>query len=177
MIDPVDRTPPPSRRRTRRPDVMTYQVRVDPAGTTPPAWRGWRLRLTCFWTTCTRSSRQPSAGPTAICTDSAVALPITVMTPPVGAVRKCAEAGFAPALVQQVARQESCRRPALFPAVGRAGMLDAVVGVVGVAGETVDQLPHLRWRAHRRNGSLSGGRAHLVEEEAWRRADGPAGQR
>ena len=39
MIDPLDRPPPPSRRRPRRPDVMTYQVRVDLAGTTPPTWR------------------------------------------------------------------------------------------------------------------------------------------
>lgn len=39
MIEPLDRPPPPSRRRPRRPDVMTYQVRVDLAGTTPPAWR------------------------------------------------------------------------------------------------------------------------------------------
>ncbi|HTX94699.1 MAG TPA: plasmid pRiA4b ORF-3 family protein [Mycobacterium sp.] len=39
MIDSLDRPLPPSRRRPRRPDVMTYQVRVDLAGTTPPTWR------------------------------------------------------------------------------------------------------------------------------------------
>ena len=36
--------PPPSRRRPRRSDVVTYRVRVDLTGTRPPLWR--RLELT-----------------------------------------------------------------------------------------------------------------------------------
>jgi len=32
-------TPPPSRRRPRRPDVVTYRVRIDLKGTRPPLWR------------------------------------------------------------------------------------------------------------------------------------------
>lgn len=42
-VDPFERTPPPSRRRPRRPDVVTYRVRVDLKGTRPPLWR--RLEL------------------------------------------------------------------------------------------------------------------------------------
>ena len=41
--DPFNRTPPPSRRRARRKNVTTYQVRVDLEGTKPPVWR--RLEL------------------------------------------------------------------------------------------------------------------------------------
>jgi hypothetical protein len=37
-------TPPSSRRRPRRPDVVTYRVRIDLRGTRPPLWR--RLELT-----------------------------------------------------------------------------------------------------------------------------------
>src|SRR5215831_8848038 len=32
-------TPPLSRRRPRRPDVVTYRVRIDLKGTRPPLWR------------------------------------------------------------------------------------------------------------------------------------------
>jgi hypothetical protein len=42
-IDPFARATPPSRRRPRRPDVVTYRVRVDLKGTKPPLWR--RLEL------------------------------------------------------------------------------------------------------------------------------------
>jgi hypothetical protein len=35
--------PPPSRRRPRRSDAVTYRVRVDLSGTKPPLWR--RLEL------------------------------------------------------------------------------------------------------------------------------------
>jgi hypothetical protein len=42
-IDPFARAAPPSRRRPRRPDVVTYRVRVDLKGTKPPLWR--RLEL------------------------------------------------------------------------------------------------------------------------------------
>jgi hypothetical protein len=42
-IDPFERPAPPSRRRTRRADVVTYRVRVDVTGTKPPLWR--RLEL------------------------------------------------------------------------------------------------------------------------------------
>jgi hypothetical protein len=38
-----DPTPPPSRRRPRRSDVVTYRVRIDLVGTKPPLWR--RLEL------------------------------------------------------------------------------------------------------------------------------------
>ncbi|MGI8696821.1 MAG: plasmid pRiA4b ORF-3 family protein [Mycobacteriales bacterium] len=39
----LTRTPPPSRRRPRRPDVVTYRVRIDLTRTRPPLWR--RLEL------------------------------------------------------------------------------------------------------------------------------------
>ncbi len=42
-IDPFGRAAPPSRRRPRRPDVVTYRVRVDLKGARPPLWR--RLEL------------------------------------------------------------------------------------------------------------------------------------
>jgi hypothetical protein len=42
-LDPFEQTPPPSRRRARRDDLVTYQVRVDLTGTKPPLWR--RLEL------------------------------------------------------------------------------------------------------------------------------------
>jgi len=41
--DPFARAAPPSRRRPRRPDVVTYRVRIDLKGTKPPLWR--RLEL------------------------------------------------------------------------------------------------------------------------------------
>lgn len=41
--DPFERTPPPSQRRPRREDVVTYRVRIDLVGTKPPLWR--RLEL------------------------------------------------------------------------------------------------------------------------------------
>ncbi|MBP2369081.1 plasmid pRiA4b ORF-3 family protein [Pseudonocardia parietis] len=42
-LDPFERPAPPSRRRERRADVVTYRVRVDVTGTKPPLWR--RLEL------------------------------------------------------------------------------------------------------------------------------------
>jgi hypothetical protein len=42
-IDPFARAAPPSRRRPRRTDVVTYRVRIDLKGTKPPLWR--RLEL------------------------------------------------------------------------------------------------------------------------------------
>lgn len=42
-FDPVAPRQPPSRRRPRRADVLTYRVRVDVDGTSPPLWR--RLEL------------------------------------------------------------------------------------------------------------------------------------
>ncbi|HZC25434.1 MAG TPA: plasmid pRiA4b ORF-3 family protein, partial [Actinopolymorphaceae bacterium] len=42
-LDPFERPRPPSRRRPPRSDVVTYQVRVNLAGTKPPLWR--RLEL------------------------------------------------------------------------------------------------------------------------------------
>jgi Plasmid pRiA4b ORF-3-like protein len=47
-IDPFERTPPPSRRRPRRPDVVTYRVRIDLTGTTPPLWRRLELASDLF---------------------------------------------------------------------------------------------------------------------------------
>jgi Plasmid pRiA4b ORF-3-like protein len=41
--DLLKQTPPPSRRRPRRLDVVTYRVRIDLQGTKPPLWR--RLEL------------------------------------------------------------------------------------------------------------------------------------
>jgi hypothetical protein len=41
-------TPPPSRRRPRRPDVVTYRVRIDLKGTRPPLWRRLELASDLF---------------------------------------------------------------------------------------------------------------------------------
>jgi hypothetical protein len=46
--DPFARTPPPSRRRPRHTDVVTYQVRIDLEGTTPPLWRRLELASDLF---------------------------------------------------------------------------------------------------------------------------------
>jgi hypothetical protein len=46
--DPFARTPPPSRRRPRRGDVVTYQVRIDLKGTRPPVWRRLELASDLF---------------------------------------------------------------------------------------------------------------------------------
>ena len=46
--DPFGRTPPPSRRRARRDDVVTYQVGVDLAETKPPLWRRLELASDMF---------------------------------------------------------------------------------------------------------------------------------
>jgi hypothetical protein len=37
-VDPFEQTPPTSRRRPRRLDVVTYRVRIDLKGTRPPLW-------------------------------------------------------------------------------------------------------------------------------------------
>ncbi|HLH59210.1 MAG TPA: plasmid pRiA4b ORF-3 family protein, partial [Streptosporangiaceae bacterium] len=42
------RAPSPSRRQPRRPDIVTYQVRVDLAGTEPPLWRRLDLASDLF---------------------------------------------------------------------------------------------------------------------------------
>jgi Plasmid pRiA4b ORF-3-like protein len=47
-VDPFVRTPPPSRRRPRRRDVVTYQVRVDLVDTRPPLWRRLELASDLF---------------------------------------------------------------------------------------------------------------------------------
>jgi pRiA4b ORF-3-like protein len=44
----LERPPPPSRRRPRRPDTVTYQVRVDLNGTKPPLWRRLELASDLF---------------------------------------------------------------------------------------------------------------------------------
>ncbi len=46
--DPFERTPPPSRRRSRRGDVVTYQVRMDVTGASPPLWRRLELASNLF---------------------------------------------------------------------------------------------------------------------------------
>jgi len=46
--DPFARAAPPSRRRPRRPDVVTYRVRVDLKGTKPPLWRRLELSSDLF---------------------------------------------------------------------------------------------------------------------------------
>ena len=38
-LDPFGRARPPSRRRPRRSDVVSYQVRIDLNGTNSPLWR------------------------------------------------------------------------------------------------------------------------------------------
>lgn len=43
-----DAAEPPSRRRPRRPDVVTYRVRVDLTGTKPPLWRRLELASDLF---------------------------------------------------------------------------------------------------------------------------------
>jgi hypothetical protein len=47
-VDPFERTPPPSRRRPRRLDVVTYRVRIDLKGTKPPLWRRLELASDLF---------------------------------------------------------------------------------------------------------------------------------
>ena len=47
-MDPFGQTPPPSRRRARRDDVVTYRVRVDLTGTKPPLWRRLELASDLF---------------------------------------------------------------------------------------------------------------------------------
>jgi Plasmid pRiA4b ORF-3-like protein len=46
--DPFGPTPPPSQRRARRPDVVTYRVRIDLQGTRPPLWRRLELASDLF---------------------------------------------------------------------------------------------------------------------------------
>lgn len=46
--DPAEYAPPPSRRRPRRPDAVTYRVRVDLKGTKPPLWRRLELASDLF---------------------------------------------------------------------------------------------------------------------------------
>jgi hypothetical protein len=46
--DPFERTPPPSQRRPRRAEVVTYRVRVDLVGTKPPLWRRLELASNLF---------------------------------------------------------------------------------------------------------------------------------
>ncbi|NDL60179.1 plasmid pRiA4b ORF-3 family protein [Phytoactinopolyspora sp. XMNu-373] len=48
LNDPFHRDPPPSRRRPRRDDVVTYRVRVDVKGTKPPLWRRLELASDLF---------------------------------------------------------------------------------------------------------------------------------
>ncbi|RZT07453.1 pRiA4b ORF-3-like protein [Kribbella sp. VKM Ac-2569] len=47
-FDPFSETPPPSRRRARREDVVTYRVRIDLAETKPPLWRRLDLASDMF---------------------------------------------------------------------------------------------------------------------------------
>jgi hypothetical protein len=47
-LDPFERPPAPSRRRARRDEVTTYQVRVDLTGTKPPVWRRLELASDLF---------------------------------------------------------------------------------------------------------------------------------
>ena len=47
-LDPFGQTPPPSRRRARRADVVTFRVRVDLTGTKPPLWRRLELASDLF---------------------------------------------------------------------------------------------------------------------------------
>jgi hypothetical protein len=47
-VDPFGRTPPPSRRRPRRRDVVTYRVRIDLDRTTPSLWRRLELASDLF---------------------------------------------------------------------------------------------------------------------------------
>lgn len=47
-VDPFERTPPPSRRRPRRLDVVTYRVRIDLEETKPPLWRRLQVASDLF---------------------------------------------------------------------------------------------------------------------------------
>jgi Plasmid pRiA4b ORF-3-like protein len=47
-LDPFARTPPPSRRRPRRADVVTYRVHIDLKGSKPPVWRRLELASDLF---------------------------------------------------------------------------------------------------------------------------------
>jgi hypothetical protein len=47
-VDPFARKPPPSRRRPRRDNVVTYQVRIDLNETKPPVWRRLELASDLF---------------------------------------------------------------------------------------------------------------------------------
>src|SRR5438034_9201552 len=46
-LNPFAQTPPPSRRRARRDEVVTFRVRVDLTGTKPPCGGGWSSLPTC----------------------------------------------------------------------------------------------------------------------------------
>ena len=48
LADPWEQAPPPSRRRPRRADVVTYRLRIDLRATRPPLWRRLELASDLF---------------------------------------------------------------------------------------------------------------------------------
>jgi hypothetical protein len=66
-VDAFRRSTPPSRRRPRRLDVVTYRVRIDLKGTRPPLWRRLEVASDLFLGISMTLSRPRSAGPTLIC--------------------------------------------------------------------------------------------------------------